>query len=462
MDLRRKLARLGDAGPGSAPRSAGEGGGTVQPPSSLLPPDDAADARRARIERLRSMIRSMGTAAEDRRRREPTEPTEPTGAAARRMFAELPGDLRETEWGAVHVVERWLEPSHCHGRVAVRGALSVRAEMVATLALDPALQAFDPRRMLLLDTETTGLAGGAGTIPFLVGLAWFEDESLCVRQLFLRRPGEEAPMLRMLAERLAQASCIVTYNGKSFDWPLLRTRFVLNRVPVPDTPPHLDLLTCARRVLKPRLEALRLVNLEAKVLGLYREGDVDGSEIPALYLGWLRSLDPSPLLPVIEHNANDLVALAAVLARLCAHFEDVRPEDDPRDHLAYARLAVRAGDAGRAVAFAQAAADGGEPEVALDAFLLLAHLSRRRGDVEGEGEALLRALDAAEGSSAGRAPEAHLRLAKHFEHRRKDAARALMHARHTAGAEEPEAQLRRLARLERRLARAAEATSGPA
>lgn len=456
MDLRRKLSRLGDAGPGSAPGPAADGGAAAPAPASLLPPDDAADARRARIERLRSMIRGMGSPVEDRRSRGATQPT---GAAARRMCADLPGELRETAWGAVHVVERWLEPSHCHGRVAVRGALSVRAEMVAALALDPALASFEPRRMLLLDTETTGLAGGAGTIPFLVGLAWFDDESLCVRQLFLRRPGEEAPMLRMLAERLAHASCIVTYNGKSFDWPLLRTRFVLNRVPVPDTPPHLDLLTCARRVLKPRLDALRLVNLEAEVLGLYREGDVDGSEIPARYLGWLRSVDPSPLLPVIEHNANDLVALAAVLARLCAHFEHVRPEDDPRDHLAYARLAVRAGDAARAVAFARAAADGGEPEVTLDALLLLAHLSRRRGDVEGEGEALLGALDAAEHSAAGRRAEAHLRLAKHFEHRRKDAARALMHARHTAGAEEPEAHTRRLARLDRRLARAAEGKS---
>ena len=106
--------------------------------------------------------------------------------------------------------------------------------------------------MLFLDTETTGLAGGTGTVPFLVGLAWFEGRSLRVHQLFLRRLGEEAPMLRVLAERMAEPPAWSTYNGKSFDWPLLRTRFVLNRVPTPAELPHLDLLHCARRVFKHR------------------------------------------------------------------------------------------------------------------------------------------------------------------------------------------------------------------
>ena len=123
---------------------------------------------------------------------------------------------------------------------------------MASLALDPRLAGVDFRRVLYLDTETTGLAGGTGTVPFLVGLAWFEERSLRVHQLFLRRLGEEAPMLRVLAERMAESSCLVTFNGKSFDWPLLRTRFVLNRVPVPAELPHLDLLHCARRVFKHR------------------------------------------------------------------------------------------------------------------------------------------------------------------------------------------------------------------
>ena len=86
-------------------------------------------------------------------------------------------------------------------------------------------------RQVVLDTETTGLAGGAGTLPFLIGLGWFEPGgALALEQLFLARPGEERPMLARLSERLAAASCVVSFNGKSYDWPLLRTRFVMNRM----------------------------------------------------------------------------------------------------------------------------------------------------------------------------------------------------------------------------------------
>ena len=157
---------------------------------------------------------------------------------------------------------------------------------MASLALHPGLAGVDFQRMLFLDTETTGLAGGTGTVPFLVGLAWFEGRSLRVHQLFLRRLGEEAPMLRVLAERMAESSCLVTFNGKSFDWPLLRTRFVLNRVPAPAELPHLDLLHCARRVFKHRGSGTRLVHLEEQVLGLPPGGG----------RGWLAH--PGALLPL--------------------------------------------------------------------------------------------------------------------------------------------------------------------
>ncbi len=432
MDLDKKLSRLTSAGPGG---------------TSFLPPDDAAQARRARIERLRSTLVALGTRpdATPRRRSPGTGPDD-----------HLPGEVRETEHGPVHVVDRWLEPHHCHGRVAVRSALGVSAEVVARLALDPALEGFDARRMVLLDTETTGLATGAGTIPFLVGMAWFEDESLRVQQLFLRRPGEEGPMLRVLADRLRWADCIVTYNGKAFDWPLLRTRFVMNRVPLPDAPPHLDLLSCARRVLKPRLEGLRLVRVESEVLGMVREGDVDGSLIPSLYFGYLHGEGSAALIPVIEHNANDLIALAAVLARLSAHFETLRPEDDPRDHLAYARLAVRCGDEPRAARFAEAAArGGGDPDVTVDGWLLCAWLARRRRDQPAERDALEAALREALAVAPDRAPEVHLALAKLCEHRLRRFADALHHAEHARAAEEADGHERRLARLRRRLARAA-------
>ena len=117
-----------------------------------------------------------------------------------------------------------------------------------------------------LDTETTGLSGGTGTLPFLIGTARFEDDGrFLVEQLFLRRPGEEAPMLHWLASQLAATTCLVTYNGKSFDWPLLRSRFVMNRVPVPPLPPHLDLLHCARRVFARRNLGARLTDTRKRL-----------------------------------------------------------------------------------------------------------------------------------------------------------------------------------------------------
>ena len=113
-------------------------------------------------------------------------------------------------------------------------------------------------------------------------------------------------MLRRLGERIAAASCLVSYNGKTFDWPLLRTRFIMNRIPAPELPPHLDLLHCTRRVLKPSMGSVRLTEVERELLGFYREDDVDGALIPGLYLSYLRGGDPEPLSGVLEHNRHDL------------------------------------------------------------------------------------------------------------------------------------------------------------
>jgi len=436
MDLKRKLSRLSSAGPGSRPPARAP----LPPP----PPTRTDDERRARIEQLRGMLGQL--IADDRRRmRERPPPPAPVA---------LPGTLEETPYGPLHRVESWLEPAHCHGKVPIAGATRVSPEVVAKLALDPALGALDPKRMLFLDTETTGLAGGTGTIPFLIGLAFFEDESLCIEQLVLRRPGEEAPMLRRLAERIERASCIVSYNGKSYDWPLLRNRFVLSRVPVASAPLHLDLLHCARRVWKRRLGQVRLVNLEAEVLGLRREHDIDGAEIPARFWDFVRGADGSALAPVIEHNANDLVALAAILVSLVERYEELSPEHEPADTLGVAEVAVRADDRERARRYAEAAADGGGPaDVTADALWLAAELARKRDDHRARIALLERAID--ETDDDEREARAHLALSKLYEHRLRDYPRALEHARRTAAAEGTAERDHRIARIEAKLAKIA-------
>lgn len=369
--------------------------------------------------------------------------------------APLFGRRKETPEGGLRVSVDYLEPDHMHGRIPIARARSAEAALVAELALDPAVGHIDLRHALFLDTETTGLGHGAGTVPFLIGLGWFEDESFVVEQLFLEELGEEVPMLEALRARVNRSTCLVTYNGKSYDWPLLESRYVINRVTPPSPRPHVDLLHCARRIYRRRLGGVRLVDVEDHVLGMRRERDIDGAEIPGLYWSFLRHRNGASMAPVLEHNANDLVALAAMLAHLSERFARVHHEDDPMDQLARAKLAFRAGDTPRAEAFALAAAEGGaEPGVAVEAYTLLATLAKRRKEHRKAEAAFLEAVDASNGEPNLAAP-VHLELAKLYEHRLKDLRRALFHAARAAAAEIPEDHARRLARLQRRMTRAA-------
>ncbi len=466
MSLKKKLDRLVGAGPGSRAMRAPTHDAPVMKAAdiSLNDPDSPLRAlpQGERATQLRSVLATLearqARQAEERARERAARETAASLLADLRPATPLaaperalPGAPRATPHGEVHVVVHHCAPAHAHGRTPVALALAARAENLAKLALDTSLEGRDVAGMLFIDTETTGLSGGTGTLPFLVGLAWFEEGALVVEQLLLPRLGAEGPILHALAARIAWASMLVSYNGKSFDWPLLRTRFVMNRVPVPPLPPHLDLLHCARRVFKRRLEAVRLVHLEAEVLGFHREDDIAGADIPAAYLGWLRGGDVGPLAQVVVHNASDLIALPAVLAALHERFAALRPEDDPRDHLSLAHVALRADDPERARDFALAAAEGGAScELVSEAWSLLARLERLRGDDLAEAAALRRALDAAQGGTGGTAA-LHLALAKLYEHRAKDPERALEHARAAAPAESPTESAKRLARLERRL-----------
>lgn len=361
----------------------------------------------------------------------------------------LPGGPRETPHGSIHVVEASHPPEALYGTARLGTTLSAEAATLGRLALDPRLEGVDPGRLVFLDTETTGLSGGAGTIPFLVGLAWFERGRLEVSQLLLPRPGEEGPLLRAVAERLEWASGVVTYNGKCFDWPLLRTRFVLNRLPPPPGLPHLDLLHCARRVFRRRLPTTRLLDIERHVLGHARDADIPGAEVPEAYFEFLRTGDAGRLGLVVSHNAQDLLALAALLGLLVGAHEE-RPGFvlAGSDLLGLAQLAVRAGERDRAERFALAAAERGPDEVAVEALELAARLARRRGDSRVAVEALTRAERLAAGLPS--AERIHLALAKLYEHRLRDASAALEHARRGVGAESPRSAARRLERLKKR------------
>lgn len=480
MNLKQKLARLAPlAGPGRTATLE------VLPPDSLLSGGDALLAAQQPLDLglpnsargPASPVTAAGSEASHRIRRglavlgakartsEPTPPpsppaeSSPPGPEARQR---LPVETVATAAGALHLRTLLHPVDHHHGTVRLANAARVATATVAKLALDPSLEGTDFSRALFLDLETTGLAGGTGTLPVVVGLAWFEDGAFQMEQLFLRRPGEERPMLARVAERLASASGVVTYNGKTFDWPLLRSRFVMNRMKAPSPPPHLDLLHCARRIFKWRGGGARLAEIEREVIGYHRVGDVDGALIPELYFRYLRSGNPGPLAPVLEHNVHDIRLLAALLAHLCEQFEAAPPAGDPRDLLGYAHLALRAEDLPRASAFSagvisqlQLPANSGRAgarHLAAEALILSARVALRIGEPQVAADSLERAL---RGCRPQVRSELHLALAKIYEHRLRDFASALRHAALTGPTEPDEDQARRLERLARRGARTA-------
>jgi uncharacterized protein len=200
-----------------------------------------------------------------------------------------------------------------HGDVTIASgrALAEAAKSLCNLA--PPLP---PDSLLYLDTETTGLAGGTGTVAFMVGVAWVEAESLRVVQWLLAGFAGERALVAKVSERLAGAGVIVSFNGKSFDLPLLKTRARLAGADLPTDCLHLDLLHVTRRLLHSGWPDCRLRTAEARALRLERSDDLPGAEAPAAWRRWLERGDGSLLARVADHNRADLLALVALLALL--------------------------------------------------------------------------------------------------------------------------------------------------
>jgi uncharacterized protein YprB with RNaseH-like and TPR domain len=221
----------------------------------------------------------------------------------------LGGVVEETARGPVLVVRRRYDAGHRHGRQLLDAA---RGMADAPLALLGRSEAPAGPRLLYLDTETTGLAGGTGTYAFLVGAGFFDGDVFEVRQYFMRDLDEEPALLAALDPLLRNVDGLVTYNGKSFDLPLLETRFVLARRRWPEAAFHLDLLPAARRLWSARLPDCRLATVEQHALGFTREGDLPGALIPSVYFEYLRRKTPGELPRVFEHNCHDILSLAAL------------------------------------------------------------------------------------------------------------------------------------------------------
>lgn len=344
-------------------------------------------------------------------------------------FSDLPFVVETTQHGSLWRRQQVLAPSSHVGRIPLEAARDASSEMLALLGLCPELAACALDQALFLDTETTGL-GGTGAVAFLVGLAWFEASGqLVLEQLLLREPADECALLQHLSQRFDRASMLVTYNGKTFDMPLLSTRFVMNRLPAPRVPPHLDLLHVARRLHKARLGQCRLVSLESGVLGFERGPDVPGEEIPPLYTHYLRTGQASVLWPVVEHNAWDVMSMAALTGLYGEPVEALHAED----LIGVAQTLKRAGALAQAGEVAERAVQRGAGPRAR---YVRGKIAKARGDKNralADFESLSEELDD---------PALRLELAKLYEHHVKAPLKALTMLERGTGESQISAQRR--------------------
>jgi uncharacterized protein len=297
----------------------------------------------------------------------------------------------------------------------------------------------DPEQWLFLDTETTGLCGGTGTYPFLVGLAWWERGGLEIEQLFMREFSEERSLLAALSERLSERTVLVTFNGKSFDWPLLETRYRMTRsLSVPTVRAHLDFLHPARNLWKLRLGSVRLSALERHVLGSDRGEDLDSAQIPTLYLDFVRNAAADGLVPVFIHNQMDLRGLAGLANRILALLGDENITiEDGLELLGLSRVCERRGQVKRARNLYEQSIGAALPrEADRAARTALARLAKRDGD-------LARARELWESllGNSREGYEAYEQLAIYCEHQARDLPKAVVITR------EALAQLRRAHQL---------------
>ena len=385
-----------------------------------------------------------------------------------RVCSLLGGRLVSTRFGECLVIDRRYESDRWHGDVQI-GDCTVEGTDSLRL-LDPSLAGgSDLSRTIFIDLETTGLSGGAGTLAFLVGCGYFDIGAFQVRQFLLTSHSGERALLAAVADFFDGADLIVTYNGKTFDVPVMETRWMFHRMEMPlDGVPHFDMLHPARRLWKNRAgdgyedAGCRLSTLERTLFDVRRTGDVPGFDIPARFFGFVRSGDPRPLEPVLEHNRIDLVSLAAVTARAVRLTHDGHQAcRDCAEALALGKVFERAEGFDRAEGCYRRATESPESMIRADALYRLAVRLRRSRRFEEAAAAWRELLEFTEPRSMRRGLLGELRriaieaLAIHHEHRANDlaGARELALAFLEESGRSTEKVRHRIARLDRKLAK---------
>jgi uncharacterized protein YprB with RNaseH-like and TPR domain len=329
----------------------------------------------------------------------------------------------------VQVFENSYVLAASYGQIPIAMGLQIPADILGFLSRDASFEGLDLSTALFLDLETTGLSGGTGTVPFLVGLAYYRDERFKVTQFFLNEMAEEGRLLRELAQFIQEMGfkSLVTYNGKAFDVPLVETRFALHRMPCPlRGMPHLDFLFSARSLWKHKYDSCRLFHLAQQIVQAERSEDIPSAEIPIRYFQYIRNGDFSLIDPILYHNQEDMLSLLGVVVAGAVLVERNREtaakgEGDPMDLYGVARLFERAGDAATSAALLQkalAAGRGLSAEVSLVARKKLSHHFKKTKDWD-------KALPFWQEMAAGEEVDCFRELAIYFEHTAKDFGEAI-------------------------------------
>ena len=294
-------------------------------------------------------------------------------------------------------------------------------------------RAFDIGKLLFLDTETTGLSGGAGTVAFLVGLGYVRGSDFIVEQLLMRDYPDEAEMLCAIADRMEGFEAVCSFNGQRFDVPLLKARFTMCRMQQRwRDMDQLDLLYPARRTWKKRIGSCRLGRIEEIILGQGREDDLPGSEVPQRYFDYLHSGDAALLTDIVDHNRQDILTLGTLLAELCGIYAHPEVQRDRRDLFSVGKALERQGELGTAREVYRVAAipapAGQLPqlfaaETSAQAMWQIYLIERRCRNTEGMRETLEKMA-----LRRQMRDRIYVELAKLYEHRYKNPVRALRYA----------------------------------
>jgi uncharacterized protein len=329
-------------------------------------------------------------------------------------------DVVTGEWlhdplGDIFKVRDEFTSGYMHGRIKLENDFSF-SRMLNVCGIsgdDIALE-----DILFIDTETTGLSGGTGTMAFLIGLGYFTSEGFIVDQYFLDDPANELSLMNTVSNQINPYKLIVSYNGSSFDLPLLRTRFVMNRLPPPfNQMSHLDLLHLSRKIWKLRLSSLRLKDIENEVLNFYREEEeVPGWMVPQIYFDFIRSRDARPLGGVFYHNRMDVLSLAFIFNHLSSLINHPLEEEkaSKEDVFSIARIFEKNGYLEESTILFRSTFKDGLPENIPVRFLFrIGKISKRHKNIEMALEFWRKSFERGD-------YEAAIEISKYYEHQLKD------------------------------------------